>query len=236
MTVEKNMTRKTIRINRLKLLGLFSIVFVPMAAATSMYFGGWGVPTGSTNNGELIWPPIHIAELHAIDTYGTPLEQHFSLDEPGARPLKWDLLSADADQDAIESKWVLLVTGSKECSEACQQALYTVRQVNIALGKEAERVTRVLASSDDINSLSKAIAQQYPLLALASVDAETLQRFSAGRDMNAEGDDKNGISANSWNIWVVDPLGNVILRYEADRHGKAILKDMKRLLKLSNIG
>ncbi|UZE96108.1 hypothetical protein [Alkalimarinus alittae] len=236
MTVETNLTRKTIRINRLKLLGLFSIVFVPMAAATSMYFAGWGVPSGSTNNGELIWPPIHIAELQAIDSQGAPLEQHFSLDEPGARPLKWDLLSADADKDATESKWVLLVTGNQDCSEACQKALYTVRQVNIALGKESERVTRVLASSDDINSLSKVIAPQYPMLALASVNTETLQRFSAGRVANANTDKMNGETIDNWSIWVVDPLGNVILRYEADRHGKEILKDMKRLLKLSNIG
>ena len=67
-------TAKTIRLNRIKLLGLFAIVFVPMVAATSMYFGGWGIPTGSTNNGELIWPPVNIAEL--LDFY-TSLDTNY---------------------------------------------------------------------------------------------------------------------------------------------------------------
>lgn len=229
-THKTNIPDKTIRNNRLKLMGLFAIVFVPMAAATSMYFGGWGIPTGSTNHGELIWPPINISELQATDSQGQPLEQHFSLDEPDARPLKWDLLSADADKEESESKWVLLVTGDKNCNEACQQALYTVRQVNIALGKEAKRVTRVLVSDQDIGTLSGDITEQHPRLSLATTKSDSLQQFVAGRASN------NDMSADSWNIWVVDPLGNVILRYEANRHGKDILKDMKRLLKLSNIG
>lgn len=225
-----DLSDKAIRNNRIKLLGLFAIVFVPMAAATSMYFGGWGVPTGSTNQGELIWPPINISELQAMDSQGQPLAQHFSLDEPGARPLKWDLLSADADKEESESKWVLLVTGNKDCNETCQQALYTVRQVNIALGKEAERVTRVLVSHQNAKALPNDIAAQHPRLSLATTKSGALQQFVAGGISNDD------VTVDSWNIWVVDPLGNVILRYEADRHGKDILKDMKRLLKLSNIG
>jgi len=225
-----DLSDKAIRNNRIKLLGLFAIVFVPMAAATSMYFGGWGVPTGSTNQGELIWPPINISELQATDSQGQPLAQHFSLDEPGARPLKWDLLSAEADKEESESKWVLLVTGDKDCSEACQQALYTVRQVNIALGKEAERVTRVFVSNQGANALPNDIAEQHPRLSLATTAAGSLQQFIAAGASNG------GETLDTWNIWVVDPLGNVILRYEAGRHGKDILKDMKRLLKLSNIG
>ena len=82
-TAETQGSDHTIRNNRIKLLGLFAIVFVPMAVATSMYFGSWGIPTGSTNNGELIWPPINISQLQATDAQGQPLEQHFSLDEPG---------------------------------------------------------------------------------------------------------------------------------------------------------
>ncbi|WP_250656104.1 hypothetical protein [Alkalimarinus coralli] len=230
MSDKNNNSAKSIRNNRLKLVGLFAMVFVPMAAATSMYFGGWGIPSGSTNHGELIWPPVSIAQLNATDSQGQPLVRHFSLDEPGARPLKWDLLTTNADKDVVESKWVLMVMGADECNKPCQAALYTVRQVNIALGKEADRVTRVLASNVDLSSPSADIAGQYPLLSFANMDTASLHRFSRELPNNLTK------AANEWNIWVVDPLGNVILRYEAERHGKDILKDMKRLLKLSNIG
>ncbi len=231
MSFENNkMPPSTVRNNRLKLIGLFSIVFVPMAAATSMYFAGWGIPAGLTNHGELILPPISISALNATDSLGQPLSNHFSLDEPGARPLKWDLLTAGDEKEESESKWVLLVTGNNECNDPCKQALYTVRQVNIALGKGADRVTRVLASSTDLSSPSLAIAEQYPRLSLVTMNDNSLAEFSKGHI------DNQSVATDNWNIWVVDPLGNVIMRYEAERHGKDILKDMKRLLKLSNIG
>lgn len=206
------------RKNQLKLLGLFAIVFVPMATATSMYFNDWGVPTGSTNKGELIWPPMSISDLNASDHQGQPLTRYFSLDEPGAAALM------------SESQWVLLVTGNQACDEQCQQALYTVRQVNTALGKESDRVSRILASSTELGDARAEIAKQYPKLSLASMNVDALNSFAQGHFENVE------TVTNAWNIWVVDPLGNVILRYEADRHGKDILKDLKRLLKLSNIG
>ncbi len=228
--LEPQNPKNTVWINRFKLLGLFAMVFVPMVAATSMYFGGWGVPSGSTNRGELIWPPINITELQATDPQGQPLSHYFSLDEPDARPLKWDKLSDSEQTEESESQWVLLVTGNDGCTEVCQQALYTVRQVNVALGKEAERVSRVLASREGDSQSGAAIARQYPLLSLMTLDTESLATFGQGRFTPA-----NSVT-DAWNIWVVDPLGNVILRYEAERHGSDILKDLKRLLKLSNIG
>ena len=221
---------KMVRKNQLKLLGLFAIVFVPMATATSMYFGDWGVPSGSTNKGELIWPPISISDLNASDNQGQPLSRYFSLDEPGARPLKWDMLTEEHPQEVSESQWVLLVTGNEVCNEHCQQALYTVRQVNTALGKESKRVSRVLVSSAELGGARTELIKQYPMLSLASMNVDALNFFASDHFESAE------TVTNAWNIWVVDPLGNVILRYEADRHGKDILKDMKRLLKLSNIG
>jgi len=227
MTVKNN---KTVRKNQLKLLGLFAIVFVPMATATSMYFGDWGIPTGSTNKGELIWPPMSISDLNASDNQGQPLSRYFSLDEPDARPLKWDMLTEEHSEEISESQWVLLVTGNDVCNERCQQALYTVRQVNTALGKESERVFRVLASSAELGDSRTELTKQYPRLSLASMNTDDLKSFAKDHFENIE------TVTNDWNIWVVDPLGNVILRYEADRHGKDILKDMKRLLKLSNIG
>lgn len=226
MTVKNNSVRR----NQLKLIGLFAIVFAPMAVATSMYFGGWGIPSGSANKGDLIWPPMSIVDLNASDNEGQPLSRYFSLDEPNARPLKSDKLSDDHSQDVSESQWVLLVTGNEACNEHCQQALYTVRQVNVALGKESERVSRMLASSGDLGETRLDIIEQYPTLRLANTNSDGLKSFTNGHFESSEG------VTNAWNIWVVDPLGNVILRYEADRHGKDILKDMKRLLKLSNIG
>jgi hypothetical protein len=43
-------------------------------------------------------------------------------------------------------------------------------------------------------------------------------------------------SVNSHRVYVIDPLGNVMMFYEADARPKGMLEDMKRLLRLSSIG
>jgi hypothetical protein len=44
------------------------------------------------------------------------------------------------------------------------------------------------------------------------------------------------ISENQSSIFLIDPLGNVILKYDEEFQGKKLLKDIKKLLKLSRIG
>ena len=46
----------------------------------------------------------------------------------------------------------------------------------------------------------------------------------------------SNVSENQSSIFLVDPLGNVILKYDEKFEGKKLLKDIKKLLKLSRIG
>lgn len=116
-------------------------------------------------------------------------------------------------------KWLLVVADGTDCDEACNHALYLARQVNIALGKDAGRLERLLLVSG--NSLSPEfhdlLQREYPrvqvqYLAPGSVDA-VLGKF-----------DTHG------HIFMVDPRGFIMMEYTATNSGKDILDDLKHLL------
>ena len=47
---------------------------------------------------------------------------------------------------------------------------------------------------------------------------------------------EEGPTARGAQLWIVDPHGNLVLRYDSSSKGKAILNDLRHLLKISQIG
>lgn len=122
-----------------------------------------------------------------------------------------------------DNGWQLLVTSVQACAEDCQQLIYLARQIHIGLGREASRANHGLAVASPLpEKLSQRLKQEYP----------QLQRYPL--DVDAYGRVLPDNSAPQ--LWIVDPLGNLVLRYPADVNGKDLLNDLKQLLKLSNIG
>lgn len=119
--------------------------------------------------------------------------------------------------------WQLLVSSPQECADACQQLIYLARQIHIGLGREASRANHALAMASPLPAeLNERLHREYPQLLRYPLDTELYER--AAPDHPAA------------QLWIVDPLGNLVLRYPADANGKQILNDLRHLLKLSNIG
>jgi hypothetical protein len=111
------------------------------------------------------------------------------------------------------------------CTEVCQQLLYTTRQTNIALGKYATRVSRGAA----LTSLPPALDQRW------SADFERMERFTplpAQTPVWPPGVEPS----QAPELLLVDPLGNIMMRYPAGIPGGDVLDDLKHLLKISRIG
>ncbi|MCF7980483.1 MAG: hypothetical protein K9K86_00760 [Pseudomonadales bacterium] len=193
---------------RLTLIFIFAIAFVPMVLATYMYFNKVMVPSGRTNKGVLILPPLALDELGLTGEENQPI--------------------GVAD---MQDKWVMIVVADSVCGQTCKEALYKARQVNIALHKESERVIRyyVDVSIDGTGALSHSLKSEYPLLHLASADRLPLKRYL---DQKL---DANKALSESY-ILLADPIGNVMMYYLPENSGKDILEDLKRLLKVSQIG
>ena len=99
--------------------------------------------------------------------------------------------------------------------EACRQKLYAMRQVRLALGRNASRVARVLVIDDD-----------------HALDAGT-QAADAGLDVVRIATQARGDRAH---IYLADPHGNVMLRWPSNPDLRRMYQDIDRLLKASQIG
>ncbi|KAF1051371.1 MAG: hypothetical protein GAK43_02433 [Stenotrophomonas maltophilia] len=120
-------------------------------------------------------------------------------------------------------RWQLLVTAAEDCTAQCQRLVYLARQINIGLNRDANRAEHALASAQPLpEAFQTLLRNDYP----------RLQRYAL--DPLAYG--KAAVAVPGPQLWIVDPHGNLVLRYAADADGKKILGDLQVLLKLSHIG
>jgi hypothetical protein len=122
-----------------------------------------------------------------------------------------------------DSRWQLVVTAPGECDKTCKELVYLARQINIGLNRDATRATHSLATVQPLSGDYQALLQrEYPQLGLYSLQKDEYDK--AATDVKAP------------QLWIVDPMGNLVLRYGAESKGKAILEDLRHLLKISQIG
>ncbi len=202
---ETEPTREQVRRGRRTALLLFAIGFGPMIFATIMYYTGWLHPETRSNHGDLIEPAVSVAELNLVDSDGSPLENRFGpqLQEP---------------------KWRMIVT-AQTCGESCEELLYLARQVNIALGKNANRVGRAAWLGEVPSSLQQRWSDEYGSMERLRLATGASQSWPEGVD-----------PSQSPRILLVDPFGNVMMHYGNEHTGKEMLEDLKHLMKLSQIG
>lgn len=203
-TREEAPTQAQVRRGRRTALLLFALGFGPMIIATVMFYTGWLNPDGYSNQGQLITPPVAIQDLGLQGADGNPLEHRFAVEQE-------------------DRNWLLMVT-AEQCDQACEELLYLARQVNIALGKNANRVDRAAWAGSVPAELDSRWSDDYRRM-------ERLQQTS-GDKVWPEGFGSRSEPA----IFLVDPLGNVMMKYTSEHTGKQMLKDLKHLLKLSTIG
>ena len=128
----------------------------------------------------------------------------------------------------LRDKWSLLYVGEGACDERCRQALYHTRQVRLALAEKMDRVQRVFLYQGACCEEPWFGTEQAGLVA-ASLDS------SQGRELLGAFPHPDSALAGG-RIYVVDPLGNLMMSYAPGAPPKGMIEDMKRLLKLSHIG
>lgn len=123
----------------------------------------------------------------------------------------------------LRGKWVLLMTDSAQCGEPCERKLFTMRQLRLTQGKEMERIERVWLISDE-GALGPKLAGDYDgTWFVRAGGSELIKRLPADRPTVDY-------------IYLLDPLGNIVLRYGRDAEPARIIKDLSRVLKTSRIG
>jgi hypothetical protein len=115
-----------------------------------------------------------------------------------------------------------LMVDSGRCDDYCQRKLYTMRQVRLTQGKDMERIERAWLV-DDGTPPSVSTLDEYKGTQVLAMNPALLGKLPA-------------ISSVRDHVYLVDPLGNVMMRYPRDADPNRIKKDLTRLLRASRIG
>lgn len=148
----------------------------------------------------------------AATNSGTLVEQELTLAELGIT------------DEVLLRKWLIISQVPESCLAICKQSLYGVNQTFISLGKEMKRVVPVGLHSAPID-----------LEAIGNLKTDVWRFNQISQSV------KNKLDPSK--VYVADPLGNIILVYEQPKSdeeviafGKAMLSDLRKLLKYSRIG
>jgi cytochrome oxidase Cu insertion factor (SCO1/SenC/PrrC family) len=134
------------------------------------------------------------------------------------------LLSGESFKlEQLQGKWVMTYVGASVCNEVCSRQLYYMRQVRIALGKDQDRVERLWVVTDAGTPEAVLLNSHPGLKVWRAGGAGFAQQFPMER-------------AGATHIFLLDPLGNLMLRFPEQSDPKGMMKDLKLLLKASQIG
>jgi len=147
-----------------------------------------------------------------------------------ARPLsgpEWQAAGeVHAESRLAGGKWLLITLADQRCDEFCERSLFSMQQARLLTHKDMRRVERVLLAQSLPTTELKSLHEKFPGLNVYQVKPDP-----AFLKMLLE----DGRNPHAW-IFLVDPLGNLVLRYAPGIDAAGLHKDLKRLLKLSRIG
>ncbi len=197
--------------NRLTLIALFGIFFLPVIIAYSAYFVGW-FDGATQNKGELL-----------IDKEILDIED-FLIVRPNGEPI--------SGKEFETLYWWILPLDPETCDEECINLnLVTLNQTYIGMGKETERVKQLLVLPKNNTLDTGKFPKAYSEFSDTGIKALPETHSGLGKDLPANF------------IYLVDPLGNIFMRYplvdskeKAPIRSRDLREDLRRLFKYSRLG
>lgn len=113
----------------------------------------------------------------------------------------------------FKGKWLLVMADGGDCNESCLASIYALRQFRLAQGKHMDRVERLWLVTDRSNVSAKTATQAEGMQIRRSIDG-----------LPFPGDIQQS-------IYIVDPLGNQVMRYNRDTETGKVIKELGKLLK-----
>lgn len=163
---------------------------------------------------------FYVVRPGARSNYSTLVQPARAL--PAGLPLR-TLDGAAVDARTLPGQWLLVVAGPGSCEGACEHRLFLQRQLREMLGRERDRVDRVWFVVDDapVPAALRAALGDDPTLHLLRVPRAALAAWLEPEPGHALED----------HLYLVDPMGDWMLRAPADPDPARLKRDLDRLLR-----
>lgn len=168
---------------------------------------GWR-PQGTTNRGMLVHPARPLALPEAM------------------------MVAGQSANDFLQGRWTLLYIGDADCDAVCNENLYKMRQIRTAQNENMRRIQQLYLVRDEAlpAALTALLASDYKDTAVTLMTTDQVQQIAPYFLID-------GVSMQAAErVYIIDPLGNLMMYYPPDADPGGMLKDLKKLLKYSKIG
>ncbi|MEE8339502.1 MAG: hypothetical protein V3R56_05115 [Xanthomonadales bacterium] len=201
---------------RLALLLIAAMFLFPLLLAWLMYSGSVDFKPASTRNlGTLVEPPL-------------PIDWTVTVMLPGEARLEAGLQQSIG---VFGEHWVILRPVPADCDRSCLKKVAQLRQVHRAAGRQQMRIRLALLLKDSSPAdQAQSLLAIYPQFHLLKDPSELLWAALDGIQQNLSGQ-----AGPAWGVYLIDPLGNIMMYYAAGSDPNHIKQDLKRLLTWSKL-
>ncbi len=177
--------------------------------------------------GPMLLAYVLVNNMHNMGDFET--KNHGELFSP-ARPLQDVALAKTNGQEfklsELRGKWVMIYIGTSTCDQVCKDNLYKMRQSRLAQGGELKRIKRLYISIDGKpkSSLLSVLPEHEGLQVVFGSEPQVeqiLHQFDMTRQV---------VTNETIGMFIVDPLGNLVMRYQTGFEAKGLVKDLTHLL------
>jgi len=171
------------------------------------------------------WLALYVFDIRPPSgNYGTLVTPVKKLAWPPLETIDGELLA-----DGFGRKWILLLFTDDGCAELCRSNLFYMRQLRTLLGRDTMRLQNVLISVGPLSAETVVYLQEFPNL-------KAVQDYRESALYKQFGLEGLGEVGSEPRLYLVDPDQNLMMYYPAENDPDLILDDIKKLMKLSQIG
>lgn len=156
------------------------------------------------------------------NNYGTLIDQRA---HPVPAMASTTLDGKPAALEQFKGKWVMLMAAPGACGDACRKQLFTMQQLRKMQGKEMERIERVWLITDS-EPLDTLVIREYDGTHMLRADPRAIANWLPADPGTSAAD----------HIYMIDPLGHLMMRFPKDPDPRKVHKDIYKLLKASSVG
>ena len=194
--------------NRIQLILLFVCFLAPIVGAYYAYMTRDSREFNTVNNGQLYAKPQDLENIE----------------------FQWSNGQSQQFED-FDKRWYLVVVADGQCDSVCEQNLEKIARVRAMNGKNIARVVSLLVHDGLPNAQSTDLLAKYGIHGLSTNDSEG---FKAWLKPFYEARNQGQFEADR--IYIIDPLKKLMMSYPSDTDPKGLYQDLKRLLKVSQVG